>query len=283
MPNRNATTSSRKPWKKATGFVLAFVLFLGICGVFFSLDLWLGFLNKQTVVTAAAESQYSARAYEQLREDMEALMKAHSLDPEPALSLLDENQFLTVSGNRIDATLKGNTHRVNTMDLQWDLRDEINRQLKAAGVPITNEITAVVDEIVFTGGNLYDKHGYFQFGEEFMKARANSLTPVRLMFAFSLAASLVLAVFLGFAYRRRHWGLSLINYSLFGAVIANALVVGLLLVTNPIGETEASLYYQQFIDQYLKTSLVPGIGLCLLGLIVCGVLWVTIRRLKQEE
>jgi hypothetical protein len=254
MTNQSATTSSRtfprKPWKKATGFVLAFVLFLGICGVFFSLDLWLGFLNKQTVVTAAAESQYSARAYEQLREDMEALMKAHSLDPEPVLALLDENQFLTTSGNRIAATLKGNTHRINTADLQWDLRDEIYRQLEMGGVPTIPEIDGVADEIVFTAGNLYDKHGYFQFGEAFMKARENSLPVVRIMFLVCLLASVALALILGFAYRRRHWGLSLINYSLFGGVIANALVVGLLYAPTPSGKRKLP-----FITKISSTSI----------------------------
>ena len=76
--------------------------------------------------------------------------------------------------------------------------------------------------------------------------------------------------------------MSYINYALFGSVLANLLVVGLLYVTNPMSETAASLYYQNFIDNYITHSLVPGLGLSAMGLIVSGVLWVTIRRMQKE-
>jgi hypothetical protein len=272
----------KRDWKKPIGFVLAFVLFLSICGVFFSLDLWLGFLNKQTVVTAVAKSEYSARAYEQLREDMEALMKNHMLDSEPALALLDENQFYTDSDNSLKATLNGQRDRIDTAGLKGDLKKEIYDQLTADGVPVTAEIATAVDEIAFTGANLYDNHTYFQFGEEFMKAKILTLPTVILMLIVSATTAALLALVIGLAYRRRRAAMSLIGYSLFAAVIANFLVMALLFVTNPIGQTAAAAYYQNFINHYLETSLVPAIGLSCLGLIICAVLWTTIRRSRRE-
>ena len=274
--------SRKRDWKKPIGFVLAFVLFLGICGVFFSLDLWLGFLNKQTVVTAVAKSEYSARAYEQLREDMETLMKNHMLDPEPALALLDEDQFYTDSDNSVKATLNGQRERVDTTDLKQDLKKEIYSQLTVEGVPVTSEIATAVDEIVFTGANLYDNHTYFQFGEEFVKAKILTMPTLILMLIVSGAVSVLLALVIGIAYRRRHAAMSLIGYSLFAAVISNFLVMALLYVTNPIEETAAAAYYQNYVNHYLETSLVPGIGLSCLGLIICAVLWTTIRRSRRE-
>ena len=274
--------SRKRDWKKPIGFVLAFVLFLGICGVFFSLDLWLGFLNKQTVVTAVAKSEYSARAYEQLREDMETLMKNHMLDPEPALALLDEDQFYTDSDNSVKATLNVQRERVDTTDLKQDLKKEIYSQLTVEGVPVTSEIATAVDEIVFTGANLYDNHTYFQFGEEFVKAKILTMPTLILMLIVSGAVSVLLALVIGIAYRRRHAAMSLIGYSLFAAVISNFLVMALLYVTNPIEETAAAAYYQNYVNHYLETSLVPGIGLSCLGLIICAVLWTTIRRSRRE-
>lgn len=278
-PNRKSKTGI---WKQAMGFALAFLLFLCVLGLFVSLDLRLGLLNQQTVVTAVAKSEYSLRAYEQLREDMEALIKSHGLDPKPVLSLLDENQFYAASGNRIDGTLQGDTERIDTTVLQKDLRGEIQKQLLANGVPLTPAIATAVDEIAFAGGNLYDKHGYFQFGEELMKAKQQTLPMAKNLFLVSLAGSALLTALLAVLYRRRHLGLSLINYALFAGVLANGAIVTLLYATNPIGEAMAAPYYLHFIDQYLLTSLVPGIGLCGIGLIVCTILWVTNRRIREE-
>lgn len=282
MPQDKMKTSRKASWKKSAGFALTFVLFLGICGMFFSLDLWLGFLNKQSVVTAVADSQYSARAYEQLREDMEALMKAHNLESEAALALLDENAFFAASGNLITATLKGDTTRIDTGVFQQDLSTEIKSTLTDNGVPMTAEMTQSIEEVVFTAGSLYDNHSYFQFGEQFFKARVNMVPMVRNMFFVSLGMTVVIGLALMVFYNRRHTAISYINYALFGAVIANMLVIGLLYVTNPLGEAVTALYYQNFIDHYLAQSLVPGIGLSSIGLVVTGVLWVTIRRIQKE-
>lgn len=282
MPQDKMKTSKKASWKKSAGFVLSFVLFLGICGMFFSLDLWLGFLNKQSVVTAVADSQYSARAYEQLREDMEALMKAHNLESEAALALLDENSFYTANGNLITATLKGETSRINTTSFRSDLSTEIKSYLKDYGVPQTAEITVSIEEVVFTAGNLYDNHTYFQFGEQLFKARSNMVPMVRNMFFVSLGMTVVIGLALMVFYRRRHTAIGYINYALFGAALANLLVVGLLYVTNPLGDAVTAIYYQNFIEHYLAQSLIPGIGLSSIGLIVTAILWMTIRRIQEE-
>ena len=292
MAQQASKNSIKRTWKKSAGFVLAFVLFLGFCGMFFSLDLWLGFLNKQSVVTAVADSQYSARAYEQMREDLEALMKDHSLEGETALALVDEDEFYTASGNMIKKTMKEKAQdepsqedlilEGSTSQFQWSLNDEITRQLTDKGIAITPELKLAIEEIAFKAGSIYSQHIDFQFGEQFTKARETMVPMLQMMFFVSLGISFVAGMALILFYRRRHAALSYINYALFGSVIANLLVVGLLYVTNPMGETTASLYYQNFIEQYITQSLVPGLGLSAIGLIVAGVLWVAIRRIQKE-
>jgi uncharacterized protein YejL (UPF0352 family) len=283
MTQQSPKKSTKRSWKKSAGFMLSFVLFLGLVGLFFSLDLWLGFLNKQTVVTAVADSQYSDRSYEQLREDLEALMKSHELDSDIALAIVDENEFYAASGNRITAALKGETTKVDADTFRGDLADAINSELVNQNLPLTPEIKSSVDEIVFTAGNLYENHANFQFGEQFFNVRHDMMPLVRNLGLLSLAISLVSVIALASLYRRRHAALSLINYALIGAVMANLLVAGLLYVTNPIGETTAALYYQNFIDQYIFQSLVPVSVISLIGLVVAGVLWVAIRRVQKEE
>jgi hypothetical protein len=278
----NNSIKRKRTWKKSAGFVLSFVLFLGLCGMFFSLDLWIGFLNKQSVVTAAADSQYPARAYEQLKEDLEALMKEHSLDSQAALTLVSENEFYVASGNQITASLKGETNRTNTLEFQQKLLLTINQTLTDGGVPLTAEINQAVNEVVFTAGNLYSTHASFQFGDQFTKAREKMVPILRMMFFVSCGISFIAGLALVVFYRRRHAALSYINYALFGSVIANLLVVGLLYVTNPMGKTDASLYYQNFIERYITQSLIPGLGLSAIGLIIAGVLWVIIRRIQKE-
>jgi hypothetical protein len=229
-------------------------------------------------MNAAANSQYSARAYEQLREDLETLMAAHQLDPQIALDLVDENAFYAASGNQITATLKGKTTGVDTDKFQEGLANAINKELTENQPPSTLESTLPVEEIVLTAGNLYHNHAYFQFGEEFFKTR-NALMPwAQKILIVSLGVALIYVIALLFVYSRRHFSLSLINYALLGAVIANLLVAGLLYVKNPMVETTTVLYYKTFIDQYITQSMVPVLAISLIGLIVACTLWAIIRK-----
>lgn len=272
----------RMPWKKAIGFILAFVLFLSIVMTFLSLDFLLGFLSRQTILSATSQSQYVDGAYQQFQEDLENLAKGYKLPGQTVDGLVDESQFIADSGNSMDAALAGKYRVADTDALETALKQRTKAYFDSLGIPVNKALAASVDELATAAASLYRVHTSFHFGEEIIHAKMVLMPFIMGMMGASLILLVTIVIILMIMFRGTKGAWNYITYALTAAVAANLIVALVLLIGHPMELETASDYYRNFIDHYFTQSLIPAIGISAMGAALTGALVYSLRRIKRE-
>jgi len=286
LTNRQNKVSSdnkkRIPWKKAIGFMLAFALFLSITTTFLPLDFLLGFLSRQTILSATSQSHYVDGAYQQFQEDLENLAKRYELPSETLDGVVSENRFIADSGNSMTAALAGKHRTADTDPLEAAIQKRIQQYFDQRGIPSRATLRESTKEMTAAAASLYRVHTSFHFGEEIIKAKIDLMPFIVGMIGASLIAIFALVAMLMILFRGTRSAWNYITYALTAAVAANLIVAIVLYIGHPMELETASDYYKTFIDHYFTQSLIPAVGISAMGAALTGALVYSLRRIKRE-
>ena len=261
--------------------VLAFLAFLGLVAALACLAAMMGLTSPRTTASAVAQSAYPQLAYENFVDRTETLLEERGLPGDLAIPAFDETAFYRDSANSLKASLSGKLRLPETAEGQTQATEAILAILQAEGVPLTDELTASVDETAALIAGTYREGTSFEFGLAWHDASDRLRSVARILLPASAALALLAALLLLVLLPRRE-ALRHLAYALLPAGPA-LLGLGALLWTLVRPESlSASFAYQQFASRFLELALIPVLGLAALALAAGALLAAFTRRAGKE-
>ena len=226
-----------------------------------------GFFNNRSILNNLNKSDYYNDVYKEMNARQIEVMQSIGL-PSSVLEETVSLEKVYIAGKKYaQTTLTGGTAKVETDQLEIQLKENITGYLKGEKITWSNNVDQGIQEIVTAVVKDYKDGIQLTFLGDIMAYRTNYLSLIAVLLPILFAIIAILCYFLIRMHKYLHQGIRYIAY----AMISSSILVVTAALYMMYGKqydmvTVEPYYYQQFIRDYVKWGIkvflyIGGIGI----------------------
>jgi len=272
----------KKRIRSLISLTLSFFLTISIIGIYISVELQLGYLNKDNIRTSIISSGYTTKAQAKFQDEVMDILSEYNISKDIGGEIADENAVYIAVSNYTDGVLSGSNSK--NENYQNEIEEIVTNYFTENNIFITDGMKLNITEIATEITGLYKQYitpNFISILFDQIKEYRSLITIYQIV---SIGLFFGISIVLFWIWRHKHRAMRCIAMSLITSVAVNALITFFIWKSDVIRQLNVGPdFYLDFLLEYKNNGIVHWYIVTGIGLVLCIVSLAAVKFLKYNK